>query len=120
MPPEYHVEGKAHSGSESDQTDFGGSRENNLGAQPEPGVEALAEILNQEYKDLSHLDFERNLKATGMLSSLEQAGIVPTREALAEREQVLRQLYLGAVLANLDHNLLISPILMFASVDLTS
>jgi hypothetical protein len=117
MSPEYHVEGQAHYGSEPDPIDFGGPREKNLGAQPEPGVEALAEILNREYKDLSHLDFERNLKATGMLASLERAGLVPTREALAEREQVLKQLYLGAVLAHLDHNLLMSPIVMFSPVD---
>jgi hypothetical protein len=117
MTPEYHFEGQAYSESEPDQDDFGGPRERSLEAQAEPGIEALTEILSQEYKDLSHLDFERNLQTTGLLSSLKQAGIVPTREALAEREKVLKQPYLGAVLAHLDHNLLISPILMFSARD---
>ncbi len=114
MCPEYHLEGQAQGGPEPAQTDFGEPREENLGAQTEPVIEALTEFLRQEYKELSHLDFERNLEATGLLSSLERAGIVPTREASEEREKVLRQLCLGVVLAHTEHNLLTSPILMFS------
>jgi hypothetical protein len=118
MSPEYHLEGQAQGGTEPAQTDFGGPREKSLGTQTEPAIEALTEFLRQEYKELSHLDFERNLEATELLSSLEQAGIVPAREASEEREKVLRQLYLGAVLAHTEHNLLTSPILMFSPGDL--
>lgn len=74
-------------------------------------------FLSQEYSGLSPLDFKENLKAQGWLSRLEQSGVLPPETDPQARESVLRQLYLGAVLAHLEPNLLVSPVLMFSAGD---
>ena len=62
-------------------------------------------------------EFEENLKSSGWLSRLERLGILSPREDIERRQDTLRHLYIGTVLAQLEPNLLISPILIFSSTD---
>jgi len=107
MSPLHHPEHRSGSAEQPDQPSLDFLMPAALEA------DSLAEFLEQAYTADSHLAFEMNLEAVGLLSTLEQIGMLPPREGSEERENVLRQLYVGALLAHLEHNLLISPILMF-------
>ncbi len=85
---------------------------------PSPTLDAIAEFLHQEYVGLGYQDFAANLEAHGLLSPLEQTGILSNAADPQQREATFRQLYLGVVLAHLKPDLLISPTLMFSPTEL--
>ena len=114
----------------------GGVRDESLRDRSELYPHILIEVFRLEYHGAGHLVFARNLEATGLLDELETAGVLPKVQdtdsltgeledlhpeqwwakhpqerhellgTLAQWDQALRQLYIGAILGHLFRELL--------------
>ena len=107
------------------------AREETLGGRSESDPNTLIDLFRQEYRGTGHLAFAEELEATGLFDELEEAGVLPTvpdpnpfddqlegaqpeqwwekhseeqgelMRTLEQRDQVLRHLYIGAILSHL-------------------